>query len=229
MGGGPGSAPGPAGGHENEVVSKNSGDTPPEGFTDLMARGAMGVWQARFTVPYVEKRMTWLRRRRLQRLADLDMAVHWKTYRGVLSYDGRGKNIRTVAQYCDFELYIDWKIAESGNGAIYLRSLPAIKMWDTSLEHLGADVGSGGLYNNRTHPSKPAVKADRPVGEWNRFYIKMVGDRVTVKLNDQLVVDDVVLENHTSPGVAVPARGRIELEGNRSPIQFRNIFIRELP
>ncbi|MFL5339328.1 MAG: family 16 glycoside hydrolase, partial [Gemmataceae bacterium] len=41
----------------------------------------------------------------------------------------------------------------------------------------------------------PFVLADKPFGEWNHFRIIMVGERVTVWLNDKLVVDHARLEN----------------------------------
>lgn len=199
------------------------------GFTDLLPQGSMASWQGRFASPSVEMRMLRLRRHRLQRLADMDMGVHWRLCNGVLSYDGRGKNIRSIQLYRNIEMYLDWKIPENGVGTVYLRSSPAIKMWDPSLEHLGAEVGSGGLHYNRTGVSKPLVKADNPVGQWNEFYIKMLDDRVTVKLNGQVVVDNVVLENHWNPGAPIAEGGHIEFEGSRSPIQLRNIFISVLP
>jgi hypothetical protein len=204
-------------------------NTPPAGFTDLLANDSLALWQGRFISPLVEMRLGPLRRHRFQRLANMDMAVHWKVNKGVLVYDGKGKSIRTLRHYRNFELYIDWKISKGGTSTICLRNTPAVKIWDTSLENLGAEVGSGGLYYNRTHPSKPAVKADNAVGAWNRFYIKMVGDRVSVRLNDQLVVDNVVLENHWLPGSPVFPSGQIELEGTGSPLEFADIFIRELP
>jgi hypothetical protein len=74
------------------------------------------------------------------------------------------------------------------------------------------------------------VKADRPVGAWNTFHIVMKGDRLTVKLNGQLVIDNAQL-----PGV--PAKGPIALqhhadrkdtEWGASLVQFRDIYIKEL-
>lgn len=214
----------------NKTPATNSVTELPEGFVDLLPHGSLTqYWQGRFANPLVEKRMLHIRRRRLQWLADRDMAVHWNACKGELAYDGRGKNIRTRNEYRDFELYLDWKIGQGANTTLYLRSTPAIKIWDTSLERLGAEVGSGGLYFTSAGESKPLVKADRPVGEWNQFRIKMVGDRVTVWLNDQLVVDNQVLENHWVRGAAVFPQGHIELEGSRSAVQYRNIFLRVLP
>ena len=228
-GSGWGDTPCPPTGKEAAPAEGVAVEAQPKGYSNLLPNGSLALWQGRFISPFVETRMPRLRRHRFQRLADLDMAVHWKVRGGVLFYDGDGKNIRTIRQYRNLEMYLDWKVSQGGTGAVYLRSMPAIRFWDTSLENLGAGVGSGGLYWNRTHPSKPAVRADRPVGEWNRFHIKMVGNRVTVRLNDQLVVDDEVLENNWTPGGPLLPSGHIELEGKDSPLRFANIYVRPLP
>jgi len=49
----------------------------------------------------------------------------------------------------------------------------------------------------------------------------MKGDRLTVNLNSQTVI-----ENAQLPGV--PKRGPIALQHHGDPIQFANIYIREL-
>lgn len=67
----------------------------------------------------------------------------------------------------------------------------------------------------------PKLKADRPLGQWNRFVITMRGDRLTVKLNGQ-----TVLENAQLPGV--PQRGPIALQHHGDSLQFANIYIKEL-
>jgi len=67
----------------------------------------------------------------------------------------------------------------------------------------------------------PRVRADKPPGEWNRFHITMKGDRLTVVLNGQTVI-----ENAHLPGV--PARGPIGLQHEDGPVQFSNLFIKEL-
>jgi hypothetical protein len=106
--------------------------------------------------------------------------------------------------------------------------LPQVQIWDPSVQAAGG-IGSGGLYNNKNNPSKPLLLADKPVGEWNRFYIKMVGDRVTVKLNDKIVVDNTPLENYWEPGKPLPEMGPIELQNHGNRLEFRNIYVRELP
>jgi hypothetical protein len=100
-------------------------------------------------------------------------------------------------------------------------------------------VGSGEVWGYRTDPAfdakvhagvTPKVKADKPIGEWNTFHIVMKGDRLTVTLNDKLIIDDAQL-----PGV--PRKGplafqlhpeREDGEWGASLVQFRNIRIKEL-
>jgi len=65
------------------------------------------------------------------------------------------------------------------------------------------------------------VHADKPVGEWNRFVIRMVGDRLTVDLNGKRVIDNAQL-----PGV--PAKGPIALQSHGCPVEFENVFVRPL-
>ena len=102
-------------------------------------------------------------------------------------------------------------------------------------------VGSGEVYGYRMDKKMPPEvragvtpkkNADNPVGEWNTFRITMKGDRLTVVLNGETVI-----ENAKLPGV--PAKGRLALqhhghfkEGKFYPasslVQFRNIHIKEL-
>ena len=61
------------------------------------------------------------------------------------------------------------------------------------------------------------------------FRIKMVGEKVTVYLNDKLVVDKVTLENYWDRSQPIFSREQIELQCHGNPICFKNIFIREIP
>src|SRR3954454_16529653 len=146
---------------------------------------------------------------------------HWTVRDGVLHYDGKGDSLVTTRDYGDFELYVDWKIGPKGDSGIYLRGKPQVQIWDNP-------VGSGGLYNNKKGPSKPLVVADKPVGEWNTFHITMKGDRVTVDLNGKRVVDDVPLENWPDYKDPLPAKGTFEIQHHGKPLEFRNIYIKDL-
>ena len=153
--------------------------------------------------------------------ADERMRTHWSVVDGVLVFDGKGDSLVTVDDYEDFELLVDWKIKAEGDSGIYLRGSPQVQIWDNP-------IGSGGLYNNQANPSKPTVAADNPVGEWNTFRIRMIGERVSVWLNGTLVVDEVVLENYWDRSRPIFPRGPIELQNHGNTLYFRNISVREL-
>ena len=146
---------------------------------------------------------------------------HWTVADGVLHHDGRGDSLRTQKDYGDVELYVDWKICPGADSGINLRGKPQVQIWDRP-------EGSGGLYNNKVHPNRPLVRADRPVGKWNTFHIIIRGDQVTVDLNGQRVVDCVTMENGPEYKEPLPAVGPFMLQHYYGPIQFRNIYLREL-
>jgi len=51
---------------------------------------------------------------------------------------------------------------------------------------------------------------------------------VTVKLNGELVVDNTVLENYWDRNQPIFPKEQIELQCHGDPIEFKNIYIREL-
>ena len=158
---------------------------------------------------------------------------------GELVNDGKGAYLTTDKEYGDIELLIEYKTVAKADSGIYLRATPQVQIWDTTKEggkwDRGADKGSGGLFNNdpRRPGRDPLVLADKPFGEWNIFRIIQVGERVTVYLNDKLVVDCARMENFWDQKLAVkrPLRktGPIQLQTHGGEIRWRNIFIREIP
>jgi hypothetical protein len=198
--------------------------TPPEGFTALFNGRDLTGWKGLVGNPKTRAKMTPQQLDEAQKAANLDMREHWKVVDGVLEFDGQGQNLCTAKNYADFELLVDWKIEPKGDSGIYLRGTPQVQIWDPELR----DIGSGGLFNNKEHASNPLVKADKPVGEWNTFRIKMVGEKVTVWLNDQLVVEDTVLENYWEREKPIYPTGQIELQNHGNTLWFRNVFLREI-
>lgn len=117
------------------------------------------------------------------------------------------------------------EVPDAGDSGIYLRgnSKSQVNIWCWP-------IGSGEVYGYREDKTLPAdvragvtpkLKADKPPGEWNRFVITMRGDRLTVVLNEKTVI-----ENAQLPGV--PSRGPIALQHHGDPIQFANLYIKEL-
>ena len=161
------------------------------------------------------------------------MKQHWRVENGILINDGFGDYATTEKNYGDFELLVQYKTVPLADSGIYLRGCPQVQIWDHTNPkefHNGADKGSGGLWNNSAGaPGKdPLVLADKPFGEWNQVRVVMVGARVTVYLNDKLVVDHATLENYYQRGTPVPPRGPIELQTHGGEISWRNLYLREI-
>jgi hypothetical protein len=196
-------------------------NTPPPGFTALFNGKDLTGWQGLVELPK-RKKLSPGELAKAREAADRKYLPHWAVKDGVLTYDGKGQSLQTAKDYGNFELYVDWKIGNKGDSGIYLRGNPQVQIWDNP-------EGSGGLYNNKQHPSKPLRFADKPVGRWNTFHILMKGDRVTVFLNGVKVVDDTPLENYWERGRPLPARGPIELQHHGDRLWFKNIYLKELP
>lgn len=207
------------------VAEEAKPNTPPKGFTALFNGKDLSGWKGLVGNPKTRATMTPEKLKEEQAKADEQMRAHWSVEDGVIVFDGKGKSLCTDKDYGNFEMYVDWKILPKGDSGIYLRGTPQVQIWDPDLRK----IGSGGLYNNQKNPSKPLVMADNPVGEWNTFHIKMVGDKVTIKLNDKLVVDNTVLENYWERDKPIYSTGQIELQNHGNTLYFRNIYIKELP
>jgi len=206
----------------------------PPGFTALFnEKDLSGWWGAETENPrtYLALSPDAFKKKRDDSLKDI--RTHWSVQDGELVNDGKGLYLTTDKNYGDFELWVDYRTLPLGDSGIYLRGCPQVQIWDSTEKekfNLGADKGSGGLWNNSPGaPGKdPLVKADKPFGEWNHFRIVMAGARVWVWLNDQQTVKGAVLENYYERNLPVPPRGPIQLQTHGKEIRWRNIFIREL-
>ena len=197
----------------------------PEGFRPLFNGRDLTGWKGLVENPIGRAKMTPEQLAAAQAKADSSMRAHWTVADGTLVFDGKGESLCTLKDYGDFEMLVDWKIGKFGDSGIYLRGSPQVQIWDPAQW----PEGSGGLYNNQRGPSHPLVIADKPIGEWNTFRIRMIGDRVTVYLNNVLVVDSVALENYWDRTIPIFPTGQLELQSHNTPLYFRNVFIREIP
>jgi hypothetical protein len=209
---------------------------PPPGFTALFNGKDLEGWHGRGGV---DPRTIWkLSPEELAKslaAGKEDAKKHWRVEQGELVNDGEGLYLTTDRDHGDIELRLDYKTVALADSGIYLRGVPQVQIWDTTEAGgkwtLGADKGSGGLWNNSAGaPGKdPLVKADRPFSEWNSFRIVHVGSRVTIHLNDRLVVDNAPLENYYDRKSPLFPKGPIQLQTHGGEIRWRNIFLREIP
>jgi hypothetical protein len=136
---------------------------------------------------------------------------------------GDGLGLITQKSYRDFVLCVDWRLTkkpeptaiQAGGSAIALRG---DSKWQIIIGN--QDTGSGGSATPLA-ALPPKAKADVAVGKWNRFFIELKGDKVTVTLNDQIVVDHAALSG-------IPSEGPIALQYFGDEVEFANVFVREL-
>lgn len=138
--------------------------------------------------------------------------------------------------YGDFVLKLEWRLKEGGNSGVFLR-VPDTKFTgspsgagmeiqildDTSPKYakLNPYQYAGSLYGVQG-PSKKLYKG---TGEWNAFEIACQGDSVRITFNGEKIVDaDMSKEPKLKDR---PRRGFLGLQNHGSPVEFRNLQIRE--
>lgn len=213
-------------------------NVPPRGFTALFNGKDLSGWCGMKTMD-PRKFAAMSEEDRAAKVATDTKAAfeHWRAADGAIVNDGDGPYLTTDGEFGDMEFMIDYKTVAKADSGIYLRATPQVQIWDFTKEGgkwgTGADKGSGGLFNNRrSAPGRdPLVLADKPFGQWNRFQIRQLGTRTRVVLNDKLVVDDAILENYWDRDRKLPliAKGPVQLQTHGGEIQWRNIFVREVP
>jgi len=220
---------------EDSAVLKNLSDarlkemSEEHGFVSLFNGKDLTGWKGLVGNPISRGKMTADALDAAQAKANESIGKDWVVKDGLLIFTGHGDNLATEKKYGNIELYVDWKITEKGDAGIYLRGSPQVQVWDTSRREVGAQVGSGGLYNNTVNPSKPSSVADNAIGTWNTFRIIMKGEKVTVYLNGVKVTDEVTLENYWDRKQPIFPEEQIELQAHGTYVAYRNIYLRELP
>lgn len=180
--------------------AQSTGHTPPVGFTALCNGVDLTGWQ------------------------DASKAAeHWKIEHGELINDGQGADLITAKSYQNFELILEWKIPLKGDSGVYLPGGQQVQIW-------AKDSGSGGFVFNHKYTFSPAVVADKPLGEWNAFLIKLLDGKITVTLNGKVVMQDVPVEKGFDPPSLGPISGPLRLQKSPHNVMttLRKVFIREL-
>jgi hypothetical protein len=116
------------------------------------------------------------------------------------------------------------EIPDAGDSGVHLRGNDRyqVNIWSQPMG--SGDINA--LHKDASLPEEvrraclPKKRADMPFGQWNRFVITLRGERVSVVLNGELVIDRAELPN-------VPPRGPLGLQNHGDPVEFRNLFIKE--
>lgn len=160
----------------------------------------------------------------------------WRVEDGMIVGDSpgisRNEFLATKKTYGDFELRLEFRLHDGkGNSGIQFRSkrLPD----STAVEGYQADIGQGywgALYDEhrrRKVLARPGPELDEVFKkqDWNRYVIRAVGKRITLKVNGVTTVD------YEEQDDSIAREGIIALQIHSGPamrIDFRNIRIREL-
>ena len=132
-------------------------------------------------------------------------------------------NLRTKAEFEDFNLTLEANVPKNGNSGIYLRGIYEVQVADTYGRGLDAHH-MGGVYSRIT----PRVSAEKPAGQWQTMDITLVDRHVTVKLNGTTIIDNEPLQGCTGGALwSDESRpGPIYLQGDHTAVQYRNIVLR---
>ena len=146
----------------------------------------------------------------------------WLVQNGILTSPNSGANLLSDEKFTDFMLEAEFRFPKNGNSGIYLRGRYEVQIADNyGLEP--SDIYFGGIYGFL----EPNEMAAKPAGEWQRYEIKLIGNRVTIVANDK-----VIIKNQNIPGITGGAldssegeAGPIMIQGDHGPVEFRKFVI----
>lgn len=176
----------------------------------------------------------------------------WSAVNGTLQLNpqapGQG-DLVTDGEYENFELALEWNIAEGGNSGIIfgVHEDPAFAAtYDTGIEMQILDDKSAEDNKKATHRAgslydmqAPAKNVVKPAGEWNRVKLRKQNGHLTFWLNAAKIVDtqmgsaewNTLLNNSkfkTWKNFAAYPKGHIALQDHGHRVAFRNIKLEEL-
>lgn len=132
-------------------------------------------------------------------------------------------NLRTDAEFEDFNLKTEVRTQEGSNSGIYLRGIYEVQV----MESFGKPLDShhmGALYSRIT----PSVAAEKPIGEWQTLDITLVDRHLTVILNGQTIIDNQPVLGCTGGAITSDEfkPGPILLQGDHTNVDYRNMVLR---
>lgn len=132
-------------------------------------------------------------------------------------------NLRTDAEFEDFNLKTEVRTQEGSNSGIYLRGIYEVQV----MESFGQPLDShhmGALYSRIT----PSVNAEKPAGEWQTMDITLVDRHLTVILNGQTIIDNAPVLGCTGGAITSDEfkPGPILLQGDHTNVDYRNMVLR---
>ncbi|MES1258790.1 MAG: DUF1080 domain-containing protein [Acidobacteriota bacterium] len=149
----------------------------------------------------------------------------WTVENGVLKSAGHAKNLITTGKFWNFQLHVEYNVAEHSNSGIGLRGRYEVQIQDDYGKPVESHI-NGAIYSR----IRPLVNASRKAGEWQTADIRLIGREVSVTLNGKPLVVKQKIDGLTAiafdPFEGEP--GSLELQGDHGPVEFRNIVLTPL-
>jgi len=131
-------------------------------------------------------------------------------------------NLRTVAEFEDFNLKLEANVSKGENSGIYLRGIYEVQVSDSYGKKLDSH-NMGAIYSRIT----PTVNAEKPPGEWQTMDITLVDRHATVVLNGKTIIDNEPLLGCTGGALWSDEfkPGPLYLQGDHTGVKYRNIVL----
>jgi hypothetical protein len=172
----------------------------------------------------------------------------WRVAEGALVREGGGGDLITDEQFENFDLALEWRIAEGGNSGIMFRvseddeatyrTGPEMQVLDDARHLDGGSRLTAAGSNYALHAAPEGVV--RPAGEWNQARLVVNGAHVEHWLNGVKVVEyelwspewEALVRDskfHEWPQYGRVRRGHLALQDHGDRVSYRNIKVRVLP
>lgn len=155
----------------------------------------------------------------------------WSAQNGMLvnqvPKDGHGTDLVTDAKFMNFTVRFEYMVPKNSNSGFYLRGRHEIQILDDGDAKEPSRTSNGSIYNLIA----PSKMASRKAGQWQEVEATIIGNKVTVILNGEKIIDNATVDRPTGGQLddRVNEPGSIFLQGDHGNVAFRNIRIKELP
>jgi len=165
------------------------------------------------------------------KLLEADATSGWSIEKGVLKNNPeqhKGEphihygNLRTEAEFEDFNLKLKVNVPAGSNSGVYLRGIYEVQILDSYGKELDSH-NMGALYSRIT----PSEAAEKKAGEWQDLEITLCNRHLTVILNGVTIIDNKPVDGVTGGAITsnelIP--GPIYLQGDHGKILYKDMII----
>jgi hypothetical protein len=149
----------------------------------------------------------------------------WVVENGIMKNSLGASDLVTSQKFWNFKLHAEYRYGPNSNSGIGLRGRYEIQIYDDNGKEPSLH-GNGALYSRIA----PAVNASKPAGEWQTLDITLIGNQLTVILNEAKIIDKKEIEGLTAiatdPNEAEP--GPIVIQGDHGVVEFRKLTLTAL-